>query len=38
MNWMYTGKKETNMWITISEKYRSYIRMKNKRRNQLKEK
>ena len=37
MNWMHTKKKKTNMWITIFEKYKSCTRMKNKRRNQLKE-
>ena len=36
MNWMHIEEKETNMWITISEKYKSCIRMKNKRRNQIK--
>ena len=28
MNWMLIEEKGTNMWTTISNKYKSYTRMK----------
>ena len=37
MDWIYTEKKKTNMWITISRKYKSCTRMKNKKKSQIKE-
>ena len=32
MNWMHTEEEEIHMWMTIFKRYKSYTKMKNKRK------